>query len=250
MGDRRDIQDNYYHVGATFAIFSWSAGGQTCQTVLFPTLNNTVICFCKHPEVGRVKTRLSIELGAIRAAEIYKITLEHTLRNICGYESKIALYCHPDSDHLFLSDCRDKYHIPLYNQEGSDLGARMFNAINRHLSAAHPVTLIGSDCLEIDINYIRDAFLALEAGNEIVLGPTLDGGYALIGVKNQLNESIFNDITWSTGSVLQQTKAKIERLGWPFACMPPIRDIDTPADYRHFTAHKKFKHLFSSQAPY
>ena len=211
------------------------------------TPSKTVICLCKHPEATRVKTRLSAKLGPVRAAEIYRITLEHTLRNICGgHEFKTALYCHPDTGHPFLSHCRNKYHIPLYNQEGDDLGTRMFNAINQCLSTSRPVILIGSDCLEINKNYINDAFQTLETGHEIVLGPTLDGGYALIGIKKQINELIFNGITWSTNSVLRQTKAKIERLGWPLACMPPIRDIDTPSDYRYFAAHREFKHLFST----
>ncbi len=204
----------------------------------------TVICFCKHPEANMVKSRLSAELDPVSAAKIYQIILEYVLQNICGHEFKVALYCYPDTRHPFLSYCRDKYNVSLYNQDGSDLGSRMLNAINIHLGPKQPVILIGSDCLEINANYINDAFLAFDKGHEIVLGPTLDGGYALIGA-NQIDESILTGITWSTGSVLQQTREKIKNLGWTFTCMPLIRDIDTLSDYQYFSAHKKFRHLFS-----
>lgn len=190
-----------------------------------------------------VKSRLSTYLGEEYAAQIYKTILENILQNICMRKYEVALYCYPDINHYFFQYCKDKYNVPLYNQDGSNLGLRMYNAIYDHLNAKRNVILIGSDCLELDSDYINNAFLALDAGNDIVLGPTLDGGYALIGA-NRIDESIFCNIAWSTSSVLQQTIGKIKSLGWTVACMPCIRDIDTLSDYQHFSQHKKFKYLF------
>lgn len=203
----------------------------------------SVICFCKYPEPGMVKSRLSASLGEEYAAQIYKTILENILQNICMRKYEVDLYCYPDINHYFFEYCKDKYNASLYNQEGNDLGMRMFNAMNIHLNSNKPTILIGSDCLELDSDYIKNAFLALDAENDIVLGPTLDGGYALIGA-NRIDASIFCDITWSTSSVLQQTIAKVKSLGWTIACIPRIRDIDTLSDYQYFSQHKNYKHLF------
>ena len=204
---------------------------------------NTVICFCKYPDPGMVKSRLSTNLGEECAAQIYKTILENLLQNICMRKFEVALYCYPDINHYFFKYCKDRYNVSLYSQEGNDLGMRMLNAMNIHLNSKKPIILIGSDCLELDSDYINNSLLALEAGNDIVLGPTLDGGYALIGA-NRIDASIFCNITWSTSSVLQQTKEKIKSLGWTVACMPCIRDIDTLSDYQYFSQHNIFKHLF------
>jgi len=203
----------------------------------------TVICFCKHPEPGMVKSRLSADLGTEYAADIYKILLEKTLQNICITELEVFLYCYPNINHAFLNYCSDKYNVSLYKQEGDDLGSRMFNAMNNHLSPKQNVLLIGSDCLELDFNYINDAYQTLEAGSDVVIGPSLDGGYALVGA-NRLDASIFSSISWSTSNVLEQTKERIKNLGWTTTCMPRVRDIDTLVDYQYFSQHEKFKYLF------
>ncbi len=203
----------------------------------------TVICFCKYPEPGMVKSRLSTNIGEDCAVQIYKIILENILQNICMREFEVALYCFPDINHSFFEYCREKYNVSLHYQDGNDLGLRMYNAISNNLCTKNNVILIGSDCLELDSDYINDAFLTLDTNNDIVLGPTLDGGYALIGA-NRIDESIFCNVTWGTDSVLQQTVEKIKSIGWDIACMPYVRDIDTLSDYQYFSEHKNFKHLF------
>ena len=205
----------------------------------------TVLCFCKYPDPGAVKLRLASSLGKELAAVIYKGLLEHIVQTICAGGHECALYCYPDTQHAFFRYCRNKYHISLYKQEGSDLGTRMFNAINTHLNDARHVVLVGSDCPELESSYISKAFRLLEAGNDIVLGPTNDGGYALVGVK-KVNKSVFSDISWSTSKVLQQTQGKIKDLHWKSAYMPPVRDIDTFSDYRYFLEHKHYNRLFSA----
>ena len=171
------------------------------------TTMRTVLCFCKYPEPNMVKSRLSDSLGAERAANIYKILLENTLNSICKKEFEVVLYCYPDTNHSLFNYYKRKYKLSLCKQDGSDLGSRMFSAMNEYLKSEHPVVLIGSDCPELDFNYIKDAFLVLEAGSDIVLGPTLDGGYALIGA-NRVDASIFNNISWGACNVLQLTKKK------------------------------------------
>ncbi|MEJ2115330.1 MAG: glycosyltransferase, partial [Gammaproteobacteria bacterium] len=129
-----------------------------------------------------------------------------------------------------------------YDGDG-DLGIKMHQAIKEHLDNNTNVVLIGSDCLEIDATYIQQAFEKLNLDNDVVLGPTKDGGYALIGV-NKLNISIFQGINWSSNQVLQQTKDKASKLNWNVSCLPIIRDLDLLDDYEYFSNHEKYCHLF------
>ncbi len=205
----------------------------------------TVLCFCKYPDPGAVKLRLASRLGEELAAIIYKILLEHIVQMVCAGGHECALYCYPDTRHAFFRYCSSKYPVSLYTQDGCDLGARMFNALDTHLDDARHVVLVGSDCPELEPAYISQAFRLLEAGNDIVLGPANDGGYALIGAK-KINQSVFNDISWSTNRVLQQTQDKIKDLHWKSTCMPLVRDIDTFSDYRYFLEHEHYRHLFSA----
>ena len=119
----------------------------------------------------------------------------------------------------------------------------MYQAIKDYLGMKTNVVLIGSDCLEIDATYIQNAFEKLSLGNEMVLGPTVDGGYALIGI-NKLNISIFQDISWGSNQVLKQTKEKASKLNWNVGCLPIIRDLDLLDDYKYFSNHEKYSHLF------
>ncbi len=212
-------------------------------------MENIVICFCKHPEPGMVKSRLAKTLGDRRAANIYKILLNKTLLNITqnnqATNSKIFLYCYPDIKHPFLSKLESNYPVTLKQQSDGDLGEKMFDAIKKHVTNNNSVVLIGTDCIEIDSTYIETAFDALKSGkNSIVLGPTYDGGYAMIGV-NEINKSIFENINWSTDQVLEQTIAKLQNLEWPFTCLPKIRDIDRLDDYQYFSNHRKYRDIFN-----
>ncbi|MCZ6566367.1 MAG: TIGR04282 family arsenosugar biosynthesis glycosyltransferase [Gammaproteobacteria bacterium] len=203
----------------------------------------TVICFCKYPEPGMVKSRLAADLNPERAAFIYRVILENILQKLCTVNCEVALYCYPDSKHTFFVNCKDQYKVSLHKQRGCDLGMRMYNAINDVLTHQPQLVLIGSDCLELDAGYINAAFAALNSGNDLVLGPTCDGGYALIGA-NKIDASIFKDMTWSTPQVLQTTKTRIDDLNWQYTELPLVRDIDTLSDYEYFSEHDNFKHLF------
>ena len=205
----------------------------------------SVIMFCKHPEPGLVKTRLAVELGKERAAFIYQKILENILIKVNEQDFDIALHCFPDTHHPFLRHCQDEYEITLYEQKGDNLGARMYNAMNQHLKNSDSVVLIGSDCPQLNSEYINNAFQKLEEGNDIVLGPAVDGGYVLIGAK-QVHESIFNNISWSTCDVLKTTKDKIKLLNWSVVCLPYVRDMDDLEDYYYFAEHKEYKYLFDA----
>ncbi|MXY14196.1 MAG: glycosyltransferase [Proteobacteria bacterium] len=203
----------------------------------------TVLCFCKYPDPGVVKSRLAKELGREFAAAVYKVMLEHTVQTISLGNHELALHCFPDTQHTFFEYCSNKYHVPLYEQKGDDLGERMLHAIRSHLKHSHAVVLVGSDCPELGLDHINEAFHLLNTGSEIVLGPTRDGGYALIGV-TRIDSLVFEGIPWSTGRVLSSTLNNIKALRWKSSCLPEVRDVDTFEDYQYYLNHDDHQQLF------
>ena len=205
---------------------------------------NIVLCFCKHPIAGLVKSRLAKEIGEEQAVEAYKILLDETVNTLNTLNFKVFLYCYPDINHSTFNRYEAEFNFTLKNQHGKDLGTKMHKAIESHLNANTNVVLIGSDCLEIDAAYIHKAFEYLDTGSDIVLGPAVDGGYALIGT-NKMDRSIFEDINWSTNQVLAQTKEKINNLNWRYSLLNKVRDLDNLDDYKYFTTHDKYLNLFT-----
>ena len=184
------------------------------------------------------------DLGKEFAAAVYKVMLEHAVHTASLGDLEPALHCFPDTYyHAFFEYCSKKYDVPLYKQQGGDLGARMFHAIRSHLKDGQAVVLIGSDCPELGLDYINEAFRLLNAGNDIVLGPTRDGGYALIGA-TRIDRLVFEGIAWSTDQVLERTLGRIKELRWKSSCLPEVRDVDTLEDYQYFLDHEDHQQLF------
>ena len=183
--------------------------------------------FARPPLPGRVKTRLIPDLGADKAASVYRHCLEHTLEvaQRSGLDYQLFLSEHSGDD-LFSDE-------PVALQQGSDLGARMHHALCALLAdEAGGALVIGSDCLDLRPAHLRRAAQAL-ATSDLVVIPALDGGYALIGCR-EANPALFARVDWSPGRVLRQTLANAERLGLRVAQLDAVRDIDTLGDLEHY----------------
>lgn len=92
------------------------------------------------------------------------------------------------------------------------------------------MVLIGSDCLGYSSEYIRQAFDHLRH-HPVVLGPSTDGGYVLIGVR-RWHPALFRYIAWGSESVLVQTRERLSELQWPWVELAPLTDVDTAEDWR------------------
>lgn len=206
-------------------------------------MSDSLVIFCKKPEVGIVKSRLAKSIGDELAVDVYKKIITFILECVSYNNLEIFLYCYPNSNHPFFQDCRNSFKLNLFDQCGDNLGSRMYQAMHERLLSHDNVVLIGSDCPELDKHYIDSAFDSLRQRQNIVLGPVHDGGYALIGA-NKIDSKIFDSIQWSTNTVLEETKLRIRELGWNYVCLPYIRDIDTYDDYSYFSQHEKYKHIF------
>lgn len=183
----------------------------------------TLGIFAKPPRSGLVKTRLIADIGADKAARVYRYCLEYTLGLARHSGIDYQLYLTEESDDELLRD--EHYAI----QHGDNLGTRMLNAI-RELLSRNPdgAIIIGTDCLDIDIGHLQAAAQAL-ADHELVLMPAIDGGYALIGC-SKAEPAIFEDVAWSSDRVLEQTLANAEKLHYRASLLETVRDIDTLQD--------------------
>ncbi len=192
----------------------------------------TVVVFAKAPRPGLAKTRLIPALGAAGAAQLAQRLLERAVdAAVAARLGPVELCCTPDvHDGAFTALAR-RHAIDLAAQGEGDLGARMHRALERVLARCPMALLIGTDAPALDAAYLQDAAAALRR-HAAVLGPALDGGYTLIGLKRPARE-LFEAMPWSTVQVLAQTRGRLRTLGLDTFELPPLADIDEPADLIH-----------------
>jgi rSAM/selenodomain-associated transferase 1 len=194
-----------------------------------------LIVFAKAPVAGYAKTRLGAVLGPEGAARLAERLLIET--TACALEAGVGpveLCCAPDADHPAFAALARRNELTLTAQGAGDLGARMRRAFERVLRVHARAILIGTDAPGLDARYLRAAALQLES-HDAVLGPALDGGYTLIGLKRPA-AALFEGIAWSTPQVLAQTRERLARLELAHAELDALADIDDPADLCHLPA--------------
>lgn len=185
----------------------------------------------KAPVAGRVKTRLQPALDAQQAAHLAKALLIDQLNHLCHVDSAdLYLAFAPEQARPFMQELAPPV-FSLFPQRGEDLGARMQAVFEKLFSAGYQnIVLIGGDMPAVPLYFFNQAYRFLEARQHgVVLGPSRDGGYYLVGC-NQPTPELFNNMSWSHDGVLAQTVAKLERLKIAHHVLTNWFDIDTPAD--------------------
>ena len=182
----------------------------------------------KAPRLGTVKTRLAAEIGARQALRLYRVLAHRTLAEVrvAGLEATVWFTPADAATEMrrWLGEGWD-----LRPQASGDLGTRL-------AAAAHAVPpgrgwlAIGADCPRLDAALLREA-AAVVARDEIVLGPSLDGGYYLVGGPMPLPD-LFSAMPWSTGRVLGETRARLVHAKAPWHELVTLRDVDTAEDAR------------------
>ena len=190
--------------------------------------DSLILVFVKHPEVGKVKTRLAKTIGHEAALAIYRSLLEYTKGLVLQLEVDTCVFYGnmiPDTDLWKEASFNRKL------QYGEDLGARMNEAFSWAFGEGYKkVVIIGSDCAELTVEILEKAFERLEK-YEYVIGPAKDGGYYLLGMKALL-PSLFKHKAWSTDTVFTDTIEDLEASSKPFICLPTLSDIDTEEDLK------------------
>jgi rSAM/selenodomain-associated transferase 1 len=190
------------------------------------------IVFAKAPVAGYAKTRLAGALGAEGAARLAARLLEEaTAQAVAAGIGAVEVCAAPDCSHAAFGDLQRRFGVVLSDQGEGGLGERMARAFARTLAGHAGALLIGTDAPGLDAGYLREAAHRLQH-DDVVIGPALDGGYALIGLR-RAEPALFSGIAWSTPAVLVQTRARLAELGLTHWELEPLADIDEPADLRH-----------------
>lgn len=191
---------------------------------------NVLLIFVKNPILGQVKTRLASSVGDEEAMRIYMELLQHT-RLVSTQLDVTRVVCY--SHFIDLEDAWQSNDFDAYLQEGSNLGARMSNAFEAAFhEGAERVVVIGSDCPQISSAILQDAFDALLA-NEMVIGPSMDGGYYLLGM-NRYVPQVFENIVWSTPNVFKETKERANEQNIHPVILPTLSDVDYIEDWEKY----------------
>jgi len=191
-------------------------------------MKKVLLIFIKNPELGKVKTRLAKSIGDSEALHVYKKLLNSTVSVAEKTDAHRQIWY---SSYINNEDGIKPELFGKYLQMGSDLGERMKGAFRQAFDdGADRVVIIGSDCPDLSEAIVENAFERLDK-NDLVIGPSEDGGYYLLGM-NQYYESLFRDIEWSTESVLESTiqKAKMNNLN--IFQLPVLNDIDNIEDLK------------------
>lgn len=192
--------------------------------------NARQLIFTRAPQPGRVKTRLIPRLGETAAADLHQRMLQRTVAQaVAGAICPVQLWCSPTTEHALFAGLAEDTGITLYQQASGSLGERMLHAADIALTSARYVILTGTDCPGLDSVYLGTALRKLADGCDAVLGPAEDGGYVLLGLKKS-EPLLFKDIPWGTERVLSITRERLQLLGWRYAELDTLWDVDRPAD--------------------
>jgi hypothetical protein len=192
-----------------------------------------ILIFAKAPEPDRVKTRLIPALGPQGAAELHAGLLAETVARLAATRiAPIELWCTPDPQAEPFPRLAAQHGLACYRQQGADLGERMARAAADALGRGAPVVLVGTDCPLLDGDYVASAIEAM-VGEDAALGPAADGGYVLLGLRRAAPE-LFADMPWGTDQVAARTRERMGMLGWRWAELPALWDLDRPEDLARY----------------
>jgi uncharacterized protein len=196
--------------------------------------DNALILFARDPVLGKVKTRLSPFLADESILKLYICFLRDSLDTIWQVENTDRFVgVAPSNESGFFTEMLAP-DIQLFVQEGEQLGDKMRQAIqNRFAEGYKRVVIIGSDSPSLPISYIEKA---LNSDKDLFIGPSTDGGYYLIGMREKMIE-VFDGVNWGTQTVLRETCERLMQKGVKLELLPVWYDVDSPEDLKFFKTH-------------
>ncbi len=190
-----------------------------------------LIIFTRYPEPGKTKTRLIPALGTVGAANLQRQMTEHTIFQVQELQKVIPISVEVRFAGGDLQLMQDWLGLDLiYQSQGEgDLGSRMVRSLfDAFQSGAENVIIIGIDCPGVNAQILATAFENLHTF-DLVLGPAIDGGYYLIGLRQPIPE-LFVNIEWGTAKVFQKTVEIAQKLNLSYVNLLPLADVDRPED--------------------
>ncbi|WKK79661.1 TIGR04282 family arsenosugar biosynthesis glycosyltransferase [Marivirga arenosa] len=200
-----------------------------------------LIIFVKNPELGKCKTRLAATIGDEKALVFYKNMLQKTKEEVeeLAFDKAVYYSSFIDKDDLWPNNPPFYKHIQNSNP---DLGVKMQSAFEDAFNNGYEsVCIMGSDCYSLNKETLESAFLALEH-KDVVLGPSNDGGYYLLGM-NKPYVDFFQNKTWSTDTVAPDTVLDFKNLNLSYQLLDELVDIDNEEDFNTIPKEERNKLL-------
>lgn len=194
-----------------------------------------IIVFVKNAVLGKAKTRLAKTIGDEEALKVYLKLLQITKREVSKLDIEKEVWY---AWNIGKNDIWDEEYFTKKVQIEGDLGSKMKDAFkNSFNEKCNKVILIGSDCPTLSSSILQKAFAELDT-HDVVLGPSKDGGYYLIGMSSFVPE-ILENISWSTELVMSQTEKRANEHNINLAKLEYLNDIDNEQDWNDYKALKK-----------
>jgi uncharacterized protein len=199
-----------------------------------------LIIFAKAPGPGRVKTRLCPPLRPEEASAVHEASLRDVVRTARQAHDDVRLRYDdaPGSADYFAAAFPDLAHE---TQGDGDLGRRLEAAFDDAFTNGAAAAIMGSDSPTLPVAVLKAGVQALRE-HDVVLGPTPDGGYYFIGVRDRAwprARRMLDDIPWSTDRVFSETLARLADAVPDVRILPPWYDIDRIEDLRLAAAHAR-----------
>lgn len=211
-----------------------------------------ILIFLRYPSPGRVKSRLSKDLGPERAAAVYEALLRRTLGVAADFKrsnpSVQITLCYTPAE--FHDEIWKAFPGPwdIVPQTEGHLGLRMHSAMENAMRAgARKVLLVGTDIADLAPRDFSEAFSRLREGTA-VLGPADDGGFYLIGLTEPC-PAPFRTAEWGTSEVFSRTRRLLESSGLRVNEITRRVDVDRPADVDRVARQAVFRQKLSVIVP-
>jgi rSAM/selenodomain-associated transferase 1 len=189
----------------------------------------------RYPEPGKVKTRLAAEIGVERATALYRaFILDLQARFSAGPRPLVWMYQPGDAPFESLVGA-ESIRRP---QQGANLGERMLRCFATLFDEGFErVIMLGADIPHVEAAHLDEAERCLD-DHDVVLGPSADGGYYLVAMRQP--HDLFSMVTMGTSRVLDDTLRLVRRAGLRAHLLAPSFDIDIAADLRRL--HEMLRH--------
>lgn len=186
-----------------------------------------LILFARYPVAGQAKTRLIPAVGAHGAAKIHKLLAQKSVSTIIDAIKQRSdarfILSYTGAQKEKFQDWLGEDAIDFEEQVKGDLTDRLLALLN-----PAPVIFFGSDTPDLSQRHVTNAIDAMKI-YDVVIGPALDGGYYLIGMKKAY-EGLLNDMPWSSDQVLPTTLDRCGQMGLNVHLLEPLSDCDLPED--------------------
>lgn len=211
-----------------------------------------LLIFLRHPEPGRVKSRLSAGIGPEQSSHIYEKLVRRTLGVAGDFKWRhpdvgIIIYFTPADRQL---QAQEAFPGPwrFVRQEGNHLGQRMEHAIQQTMDQGYTeVLLTGTDLADLESADLEEAFEAV-AGGDAALGPARDGGFYLVGL-NRPCPIAFQPDSWGTSDIFTRTAHLLASSGFQVRRLKARRDVDRPEDLAFLGEQACFEATLSTVIP-